>query len=80
MNRPKGKNSLELQLDLNNGFNNYNYGEYSQNDQSMRPNQYYDDEEEKQSLINIPIYANAGGNIDKLSLMSDTDDEFENEE
>ena len=46
----------------------------------MRPNQYYDDEEEKQSLINIPIYANAGGNIDKLSLMSDTDDEFENEE
>ena len=46
----------------------------------MRPNQYYDDEEEKMSLINIPMYANAGGNIDKLSLMSDTDDEFEKEE
>ena len=46
----------------------------------MRPPLYYDDEEERISLIKIPMYANAGGNIDKMTIKSETDDGYDDDE
>jgi len=45
-----------------------------------RPPLEYDDEEERISLIKIPMYANARGNIDKMSIKSETDDGFDDDE
>ena len=44
-----------------------------------RPPLEYDDEEERISLIKIPSYANAGGNIDKMTIKSETDDGYDDD-
>jgi len=46
----------------------------------MRPPLEYDDDEERISLIKIPMYTNAGGNFDKMTIKSETDDGYDDDE